>query len=65
MNGIEIPKPWKCPRCGGLFEYTQPVVMRGMRGLLTTLHECGKNFQAAILTPGNEETKAFWKRVLG
>lgn len=55
---------WECSKCGKPFETTVPIVMQGMAGLSTPVHECGDGFTSVILTPMTEKSKKFWREVL-
>lgn len=56
--------PWTCPKCKGEFGFTQPIIMDGMKGYETPLHECGEQFQAMRLKPCSKDAKKFWDSVL-
>lgn len=61
---LATDKDWDCPKCGKVFPLDQPIMMRGMAGLSTRIHECGKGFWSVLLTPATPKSKAFWRSIL-
>ena len=60
--GIDIT-PDECVNCKKVFPYTIPVALKGYRGVLAELHECGEKYQRSILRPVGETLK-WWQENL-
>ncbi len=58
------PKAWKCTKCDQEFEYSEPLIIDGMIGRSTPVHECGPGFTAVTLRPASASSKSFWNKVL-
>lgn len=54
------PKIFKCKNCQKDFETSVPILIKGYAGLETPIHDCPRNFAAAVFKPISEEERMFW-----
>jgi ribosomal protein L37AE/L43A len=57
------PASFTCSCCGKEYAVDVPVAMRGLRGFVSTPHECGAKFNRGIYYPFQKEDKILLENI--